>query len=728
MYGVCPRKFALDLSLVPLYSLAPANPPPLHQDNFAKFRKERARVKKLEKQSKLHATATPKTQEQKDALRAKFVETCKKYMGVPYHPSYHKDKESPFHNAPLYLDCCGLTRRALHDLSDEFGFVVGPGNQAYQFETLPIEVPESELKPGDIIFTEGTYHGDKKQQKHNLVHVEVFVGGGESGLQTIGARRQKGNIEILPSYKFTSKNYDITKYYCRSLDTWLEGKCEPLIDPEHWKQKFATHTGTLDTDGKSIFDDCDDCEADGQGDGGDPDLPDGKYFYVNKSNGWKMVSDSLEKRGFTRLPFEYMNRLNFDVKWVENKKNINYPHHKAGQLVNHIENSQIIVNKIGLLTTLQEHYGANFPPKYFPMTYRLDRASEVIGLLEKLEGEDKDSIFIHKPSNQNCGKGIEVVTGAAVKSMLEKPTEDDAALSENSPAAAFNPNSPTRAKKGSTAQGVINSRYSSFNLQPSLVQSYITNPLLVNNKKFDVRVYCLVARMEPAPIVLFHPGYVRLSLEDFTMDNAKLDDLFVHLTNAAVQKKHPNYKTERSIWSMTELGEHLEQVKKVESGEKCVENLNEQFMEIVLDVYKGASKKFIRKFGFFDLFGFDFMVDDNMQAQLLEVNTNPALFCDTEVQSEVIPKCVDATIGYVLKTHEVLGRVDAGKMSQCATGKDVFEAGDDGKPWADFKLLVDEASGFEWAGASKAGEAMVSPRGTGVNAVRELKEAEEAAV
>ena len=51
-------------------------------------------------------------------------------------------------------------------------------NQAYQFDTLPVEVPFEELKPGDLVFYSGTYYNTKlKAQKHDMVHVEVFTGG-----------------------------------------------------------------------------------------------------------------------------------------------------------------------------------------------------------------------------------------------------------------------------------------------------------------------------------------------------------------------------------------------------------------------------------------------------------------------------------------------------------------------------------------------------------------------
>ena len=67
-----------------------------------------------------------------------------------------------------------------------------------------------------------------KQQKHNLVHVEVWLG---EGHKTVGARWQKRFVEIHDSYQFESKSYHSMQYHFRSIDTWLQGicrRCEPL--------------------------------------------------------------------------------------------------------------------------------------------------------------------------------------------------------------------------------------------------------------------------------------------------------------------------------------------------------------------------------------------------------------------------------------------------------------------------------------------------------------------
>ena len=151
------------------------------QNSFLKFRDQKIKEKNLMKACRDASLSGGRTQEYKDNLRQKFIDSAKKYVGVPYGIKYKKE-EDPV--APLYLDCCGLVRQVVQDLQDEFGFVIGKWNQAYQMDTLPIVLTEEQLRPGDLIFYEGTYVSERsKKQKHNNVHVEIFVGG-DTGLLT----------------------------------------------------------------------------------------------------------------------------------------------------------------------------------------------------------------------------------------------------------------------------------------------------------------------------------------------------------------------------------------------------------------------------------------------------------------------------------------------------------------------------------------------------------------
>jgi len=100
-------------------------------------------------------------------------------------------------------------------------------------------VPFEELKPGDLIFYSGTYYPEKnhKPQKHDMVHVEIFIGG-ETGEATIGARWAKDVVKVFPSYKFVSKAYYDIKYYYKSIDTWLDGVCKSFCKEHPWQDRY----------------------------------------------------------------------------------------------------------------------------------------------------------------------------------------------------------------------------------------------------------------------------------------------------------------------------------------------------------------------------------------------------------------------------------------------------------------------------------------------------------
>ncbi|XP_069040079.1 uncharacterized protein [Lepisosteus oculatus] len=104
--------------------------------------------------------------EERWRLRMKFLTQAKSYIGTPYSRKYQEPGTVEY-ESPLFLDCCGLVRKAVRDLSEDFGFVIGPGNQAYQYDTLPLTLEKHEdMKPGDLVFISGTYFSPHSNSPH----------------------------------------------------------------------------------------------------------------------------------------------------------------------------------------------------------------------------------------------------------------------------------------------------------------------------------------------------------------------------------------------------------------------------------------------------------------------------------------------------------------------------------------------------------------------------------
>lgn len=134
-----------------------------------------------------------------EKTRVLFVKRCRHYLGVPYRKGAMRKEgqkvgAGALKHPKLTLDCCGLVRQCARDLRTRLGFRLGPHNQAYQIDTLPIVLEEKDLRPGDLVFIEGRYHRPRKTRPtHDILHVEIFVGG-ETGMGTIGARSRSGAV------------------------------------------------------------------------------------------------------------------------------------------------------------------------------------------------------------------------------------------------------------------------------------------------------------------------------------------------------------------------------------------------------------------------------------------------------------------------------------------------------------------------------------------------------
>lgn len=83
-------------------------------------------------------------------------------------------------------------------------------------------------------------------------------------------------------------------------------------------------------------------------------------------------------------------------------------------------------------------------------------------------------------------------------------------------------------------------------------QRYIHNPMLIDGRKFDLRLYVLVTSMEPLRVYLFEEGLVRFSTKRYSLKN--LRSRFTHLTNYSINKKSGSFKVRRGRAAVVRRG------------------------------------------------------------------------------------------------------------------------------------------------------------------------------
>ena len=77
--------------------------------------------------------------------------------------------------------------------------------------------------------------------------------------------------------------------------------------------------------------------------------------------------------------------------------------------------------------------------------------------------------------------------------------------------------------------------------RPLIVQRYVARPYLINETKFDLRLYLLVTSVNPLRLYLYDDGLVRFASNKYSNESSKVQDVFTHLTNYSINKKSSSY-------------------------------------------------------------------------------------------------------------------------------------------------------------------------------------------
>merc|ERR1712072_709499 len=89
--------------------------------------------------------------------------------------------------------------------------------------------------------------------------------------------------------------------------------------------------------------------------------------------------------------------------------------------------------------------------------------------------------------------------------------------------------------------------------QHCVVSEYVADPLLINGRKVDLRVYVLVRRIEPnLEAFVFHEGLARICSEAYDLSIEGLQRLGGHISNNALQAKSVWHACAAN-WTLAEL-------------------------------------------------------------------------------------------------------------------------------------------------------------------------------
>ena len=172
-----------------------------------------------------------------------------------------------------------------------------------------------------------------------------------------------------------------------------------------------------------------------------------------------------------------------------------------------------------------------------------------------------------------------------------------------------------------------------------IIQKYIERPLLYKGRKCDMRVWVLIT--QNLKVYFFKEGHLKTCSIPFDIESK---DAYTHITNYSFQKYNEcfqKYEKGNEV-PFYDFQKFIDE-QYPDKNYKLNINLYSQIKEIVAISMKSVKEQ-IDKNGNtyqFEIFGYDFMLDENFNLFLIEVNTNPGLEESSPWIQIIVPRMLD---------------------------------------------------------------------------------------
>jgi hypothetical protein len=289
---------------------------------------------------------------------------------------------------------------------------------------------------------------------------------------------------------------------------------------------------------------------------------------------------------------------------------------REGQLVSFVAGTELVTHKGRLARLLRAH---GLSEHLQPETFLIDEDPAEISALRARARAEPDAVWIRKPVARGRGIGVEVVTD------IER---------------------------------WLASRVVPGPFGEELVQRYITDPLLLEETKSEIRSYVLIASTDPL-LVLYHDGTVRLTSLPFVRGDWA--NPLVHVTNTYRQKSADPERWEARgaamKWTLSALARDVHARGLTGDPAWLETTLRPALVTMVRAVIRALAPSLPRRRGAFQLLGMDCILSGDLEdLWLTEMQLGPGLSVDNPVKAQLIPEMVEEAAAIVLEIRDRLRR------------------------------------------------------------------------
>ena len=167
-----------------------------------------------------------------------------------------------------------------------------------------------------------------------------------------------------------------------------------------------------------------------------------------------------------------------------------------------------------------------------------------------------------------------------------------------------------------------------------LITEYLKNPHLIYGRKYDFRLYILVTGLKPLRIYLNKEGLIRIATNNYSLSLESIKDNFTHLTNTGINVRNKKYHYAESSddevankWNFATYRKYLK--KRKISSKTIFGKIKDIIIKTIISginpIIDLESRINVSDRNMFNIFGFDVLIDKELNPTLLEVNSRPSM-------------------------------------------------------------------------------------------------------
>ncbi|CAG9323338.1 unnamed protein product [Blepharisma stoltei] len=178
-----------------------------------------------------------------------------------------------------------------------------------------------------------------------------------------------------------------------------------------------------------------------------------------------------------------------------------------------------------------------------------------------------------------------------------------------------------------------------------IAQKYISNPLLLNGRKFDFRVFMFIISMDPL-MILYRDGTLRITLEKYRKDSTNFENYLTNSHIADLYLSSVNLTENEYEEKMKDRNINFSKFEEIMKNERKVPDnwINDSFRysikRTMLHMVRMNLDKLLSHPRVFEFFGLDFMLDDDLNAWFIELNLSPQIGTTSKEKNKIYMKII----------------------------------------------------------------------------------------